>query len=874
MRCVLAVMVVCAMVAASGMAEAQEKLTPTVTGPGYVWWEGEDAVSHNFGPPDAFLSTGMAGICSKDAWLTASVQAAPAGGLLATWRIQVPEAGQYHLWARVGYRPWCSNQWRVDEGEWQNSNDDYSYFQMVYLAQNRPATWTLFGVLDLKAGVHTLQVRFPEGQRVLQAFDCFVLATRDFVPLGKFRPDEEIPVAKLVGEGTGGDWWPFQPAAHLGEKPTIDLSSMNEPAGAHGFVGMNGKDGDLQFADGTPVRFWGPNVSYHQGHGDFMTHADADHFADMLARLGVNVVRAQILHSANAMIDQSRDDTQHFDMDKVDRLDYLVAALHKRGIYLNLDLIYHRMFKKGDNIDEELVGSQTQDGYNVNWAAGSAALFHPRAIELNRELYKNFMLHTNRYTGKTWVDDPGIAMVTIQNEQSIFWGTTNVQKGHPRQVLNQLYTEWLRQKYGSQAYLATAWQVQGQPSPFNAGEDLDSSAMELGQVGVQSAPNVAKRGLDQIRFLYHVESTFYSDTIAAMRQWGVKCPIITSNWNGAGQTSRLVLQASALGEVVDRHHYSGNGLLLERIGSGTVGGAFEQVAGRAFSVSEWNANTDGPYTPEAVPLMATVAAFQGWDAMFQFCAGSSTWEPSLGGLGVTPGHYALYPAAAMIFRRGDIRAGDIVYERRRDPQFQFSFEPEKRGIPSELIAIGRVLNSYVGEPTPDLLRQDLVDKLWDKEHGVTHASTGQFDWHYGEKWLRLNAERTQGAFGALAGRKVECDDVSVETPNAFCAVIVSALEAKPIPQAGRLLVSAVGRSRSLPVPPAAGEAIPGRAKDMPPCLMEPVTGTVSVRTAATKVYAADALGYRLGEVEARRDGERLTFRMEGKPQVVFYEIAK
>ncbi len=869
MRLLLAGMVVCAALSL-GTVRAGEKMTPTVAGPGYVWWEGEDAVSSNFGPPDAFLSTGMAGICSNDAWLTASVDAAPAGGLLATWRVQVPDAGRYHLWARVGYRPWCGNQWRFDDGDWRDSKDDYSFWQDVYLAQYRPTTWTQFGIVELKPGVHTFQVRFPEGEKVFQGFDCFVLATRDFVPLGKYRPDEEIPTGLAEG-GTDAGWWPFQPAAHLGEEPSIDLSSMNDPVGAHGYVTM--KDGELHFDDGTPVRFWGTNVSYHQGRGVFMTHADADDFARMLARLGVNIVRVQVLHSANSLMDQSRDDTQHFDMDKLDRLDYLAAALHKRGIYLNLDLIYHRMFKSGDNIDEELVGTGTSDGYNVNWAAGSAALFHPRAIELNRELYKNFLLHLNPYTGKKWVDDPGLAMATIQNEQSIFWGTTNVQKGHPRQILDQLYTEWLRQKYGSQAYLSQAWQVEGQPSPIKPGEDLDSGSIELGQVGVQSAPNMVKRGIDQLHFLYHLETKFYGDTIAAMRQWGLKCPIITSNWNGAGQTSRLVLQASALGGVVDRHHYSGNGLLLERIGAGTVGGAFEQVDGRAFSVSEWNANTDGRYVPEAVPLIATVAAFQGWDAMFQFCSGSPTWATDLGGLEVTPGHYALYPAAALIFRRGDIRPGDVVYERRRDPQSQFSFEREERA-PAELIGIGRVLNSYVDAPTPDLLRQDLVDKLWDRAQGVTHADTGQFDWHYAEKWLRLNSERTQGAFGALGGRQVDCDDVRIETPNPFCAVIVSSLEEKPIKEAGRLLVSAVGPSRTLPVPPTDGPAIVGRAKVMPPCLMEPVKGTLSVRTAATRVYAVDALGYRVTEVAASRDGDRLSFHMDGAPQVVFYEVTR
>ncbi len=193
-------------------------------------------------------------------------------------------------------------------------------------------------------------------------------------------------------------------------------------------------------------------------------------------------------------------------------------------------------------------------------------------------------------------------------------------------------------------------------------------------------------------------------------------------------------------------------------------------------------------------------------------------------------------------------------------------------MPPELIGIGRMLNSYVDKPTGDLLRQDLVDKLWDRAQGVTHADTGQFDWHYAEKWMRLNSKCTQGAFGALGGRQVVCDDVSIETPNPFCAVIVSSLDPRPITMAGRLLVSAVGRSRMLPVPPTDGPAIPGRAKVMPPCLTEPVKGTVTVRTAATKVYAVDALGYRLGEVAATRDGDRLSFHMDGEPQVVYYEV--
>ncbi len=270
---------------------------------------------------------------------------------------------------------------------------------------------------------------------------------------------------------------------------------------------------------------------------------------------------------------------------------------------------------------------------------------------------------------------------------------------------------------------------------------------------------------------------------------------------------------------------------------------------------------------ESVPLLATVGAFQGWDALFQFAPSSPGWETQMSGLQVTPGHYALYPIAAMIFRRMDVRAGDVVFERLRDPGYQFSFARDERGAAPEVLAVGRVHNRYVERRTPDVLRQDLVEKLWDKQAGVCRAGTGEFDWHYKDGWLRLNAERTQGAFGALGGRRIECPDVKIETPNPHCAVIVTAMEKKPIPEAGRLLVAAVGRAMNMKAGPASGTQVP-------PCMMEPVKGTVSVKTPLRKVYAVTAVGYRAGEVKAERKGGWLTFRMEGAPQVLYYEITK
>ena len=293
-------------------------------------------------------------------------------------------------------------------------------------------------------------------------------------------------------------------------------------------------------------------------------------------------------------------------------------------MYVNLDLMFHRTFKAGDGVGEELIppeGNNANRDYNVSWACGAAAFWHPRVIELNLALYQKLLTHKNPYTGKSLVEMPQMAMCTIQNEQSIFWGTTNMRRGETARLLDEQYSSWLKNKYATQAKLLEAWQVEGQASPMEAGEDLDKGTVKLGQVVQSPAGATRQRAADQVKFLYDMETGFYQKWTSAMRSWGVKCPIITSNWQGSGQTTRLVLQASTLGDIVDRHTYfESNQSMLGKIGRGLPGIGFDQQANRAFCVSEWNHGSNGAYQAETAPLMAMVGAIQGWDAMFQFCA--------------------------------------------------------------------------------------------------------------------------------------------------------------------------------------------------------------------------------------------------------------
>src|SRR5439155_10868287 len=96
----------------------------------------------------------------------------------------------------------------------------------------------------------------------------------------------QADVDKLSRSLGGPDWFAFQPAKEV-VPGVIDVDPwLDRPAGKHGGVRMV-KDG-FAFEDGTPVKFWGVNLSYVANAPD---HKTADFTAARYAKYGVNAVR-------------------------------------------------------------------------------------------------------------------------------------------------------------------------------------------------------------------------------------------------------------------------------------------------------------------------------------------------------------------------------------------------------------------------------------------------------------------------------------------------------------------------------------------------------------------------------------------------------
>ena len=207
---------------------------------------------------------------------------------------------------------------------------------------------------------------------------------------------------------------PFALDHRKGAGSAIDLSFLlTAPAGKSGFVRTEG--GHLVTPDGKRLRLWGVNVTdWSKGSTMLPPKEDAPMWAATLARYGVNCVRLHFLDLAapRGLIDATKEDTRSFDAQQLDRLDFWIAELKKRGIYIDLNLNVGRSYKPGDGV---------QDSDKIRWGKG-LTFYDARLIELQKEYAKQLLSHTNPYTKTAYSKETAIAIVEICNENALYVG--------------------------------------------------------------------------------------------------------------------------------------------------------------------------------------------------------------------------------------------------------------------------------------------------------------------------------------------------------------------------------------------------------------------------------------------------------------------
>ena len=437
---------------------------------------------------------------------------------------------------------------------------------------------------------------------------------------------------------------------------------LDAPAGKHGFVRVVGHE---FVTDAGPIRFNGTNLT---GPANFPEHDVADRLAARLARLGVNCVRLHYMDTwytnfmdtrRQCILDDDAKTRRKLSPAQLDKLDYLVAAFKKRGIYVNMNLHVGRTLDARDGVP---AGSP--------WANKTVGQFHPRCIELQKEYARDLLTHVNKYTGNAYTDEPAVAMIEISNEDRGLVVTrrrNSIKKlAKPYQdELERQWNEWLKKKYRS-----------GTGGPRSvAAAYANGKAPLLNKLPKASAQ--FRKDFDD--FLWDSECAYWKGMRDYIRNTlKAKQPVAGTQ---AGSYSPREIQAQL--DYVDAHAYfhhpsgKGRGWVVKNATNEWVAGGESIVHSllslthlesrshapeKPFTVSEYSHPFPSPFTGEGQPLACAYGRTMGWNGVFQYSYNHfpEAFEPDampwcIFDALATPSVWVHFPACAAMMVRGDLR---------------------------------------------------------------------------------------------------------------------------------------------------------------------------------------------------------------------------
>jgi hypothetical protein len=499
------------------------------------------------------------------------------------------------------------------------------------------------------------------------------------------------------------------------------------------------------------------------------------------------------------VFDKATGTTQKLDDGALDMLDWWVKCLKDEGVYVWLDLHVGRQFTKRDNIEgfAELA-KQQGSGKGFNYV-------NPRIEKLMLGFADGYVTRANRYTGKTYADEPAVAFMLLTNENDLTFHFANLLAPDKGNVVH-------RRMFEAQA------------------REIARRAGISGQAALKTwEPGPAKIVLNDVEHAYDARA------IARLRSDGVKALVATTSFWGA--QNLYSLPSLAAGDILDVHSYGkaeslGTNPRYEANFVAWIGAA--QIAGRPLSITEWNVEYPNRDRFIAPLYVAAISALQGWDAPMiygysQVPVGEPD-KPDAYSTWIDPALTALMPAAAVMFRQGHVKEAEKTYrlDLSRESLYFTNSNPDTSVALRTLVERSKLT---IGLPdVPELSWDealsakvagataftDLTRDFIPEGQNFVESDTAELkrDWSIGVE--TIDTPLSQAAMGWIGKRPIALHDVTFDIQTPKAAVAVTSLDAKPIASSKKMLVTVVAQV----------VASPG---DKLPFLSQPVEGTIALR---------------------------------------------
>ena len=234
-----------------------------------------------------------------------------------------------------------------------------------------------------------------------------------------------------------------------------DLSWLNErPAGGHGFVRV--KEGHFVDGQGQRLRFLASNFTFGSC---FPDHDTADKLAARLASLGINCIRfhhTDNQSSPRGIWKAGTAKKNELDPDQLDRLDYFIAALKRQGIYADINLHISRNYWEGEGFPDGLASNKERQNELPKYGK-SIDKINEQMIRMQRDYASALLKHVNPYTKTSYAKEPCVAIVEINNENTLLELKVATLPKYYRDDVLKKWNQWLKAHYSSTEKLAAAW---------------------------------------------------------------------------------------------------------------------------------------------------------------------------------------------------------------------------------------------------------------------------------------------------------------------------------------------------------------------------------------------------------------------------------
>jgi len=659
----------------------------------------------------------------------------------------------------------------------------------------------------------------------------------------------------------------------------VDMSFLNkEIAGSSGFVKV--VNGHFVDGKGAGIRFFGTNLTFSSC---FPEKGTAVMIAGRLRKLGMNVVRFHHMDNQSAPDGIWNAAKNDLDPGQLDKLDWLVYQLKLHGIYSNINT----------HVSRDYPGCEYEGIEQFNYGKGIDQFYRPY-IEMQKDYARKLLTHKNPYTGTTYNEEPAVAFVEVNNENSLISNWKLLPKLNPehRAALIQQWKEWLAgnpdnlKKQGFSGDLLGIISSYSDKTPVAQKEMLWSFLMEREMAYAREMVGYFKNEL-RVRANIAETQAYYSGVQGVWRESQVSdFDDMHSYWEHPDFPGK----SWSASDWTIRN----SSMVTDKEGGTLTWFVQHRIAGMPLTISEYDHPAPTFFCAEMFPMLNSFAAYQDFDGIYHFTFDAPYDGGRIDNFFSSAGHplkQIFVPAGAVLFRMGAVQPG-------KDP---IQLDLTQTSVLDNMVKTGDQIRlhgsnmRYVwkdagARPGMAILHPVNVNvkatefKLAGPVHmneGPWKSETGEINWDTRDSVnavYSINAPSARAAIGYIGGKSIELGDVTIAMDTTgfnWATIAITALDGKPLEKSSRILLAAAARVENTDWKWDADKKTLGTEWGKSPTIAEGIPAKLIFKNMDKfTVSSLDPSGNKVKEVPVVRHGSDQSFGIGAQYKTLWYIIER